>query len=507
MKRPEQLTQTELKIAGALSRLFARLSCCAALACLLLSAPLRAQDVDRTALGPGKGQDALPGVYEVPLGVQAESGVAARVGGSYGWTEEVLKMGDTHQRLQLDAAASITPLPWLSASLRLLGRYDTHSSAGTSDDGITTQTYVGARTTFRLSSDFQAGSELTLWLPAGDSVGKAFAALSGDLRLLLAYAPESSPLTIGLTLGLRLDRSRYGGGEPDRYSASDRLALGVSDSLWAVLPGVAFSYRTGPVEWLAEWAFRMYFDYVAESPMWIRAGARYRPTTSLQLELLLGASPSKRPSFADGAPLQVVEPRLWAGLSMTYTWLAAEPQPTAAEPEPAPVAPEPEPRATLQGQVLAAGGATLPGASLTLTGADTSADATSDEGGKFSFAELAPGEYQLLVRAEGFQQEQRSLDVQPGAAPLSITLTRELPIGQIRGTVRRFDGQPIVARVAIAELGIENKTRADGTFEIDVPPGDYSVVVTADRFKKQSRTAHVEQRGVAILIVELEPRK
>jgi hypothetical protein len=73
--------------------------------------------------------------------------------------------------------------------------------------------------------------------------------------------------------------------------------------------------------------------------------------------------------------------------------------------------------------------------------------------------------------------------------------------------VRRFDGKPILARIVISTLKIDQKTRPDGTFEIDVPPGDYSVVVSAERFSRQTRTAHVERRGVAILIVELEPSR
>jgi hypothetical protein len=137
---------------------------------------------------PSTGQNALPGVYEVPLGVQATEGIAARGGFSYGWTEAVLQMNDSHQRLQLDAAVSVTPLPWLSSWLRVLGRYDLHSGAGSdSDYGIVTGTHLGARSIFALGADFQAGAELDVWLPAGDSVGKAFSALSGDLQLLLAY--------------------------------------------------------------------------------------------------------------------------------------------------------------------------------------------------------------------------------------------------------------------------------------------------------------------------------
>jgi hypothetical protein len=472
------------------------------LLCLLVASTLRAQDTST-------GLNALPGVHEVPLATPAAAGVVLRGAASYGWTEPVLKTDDKHHRMQLDAAASVTPLPWLSAAVRVLGRYDVHSgSDADSDYGIVTQTHLGARATLPLGEHFRAGAELELWLPAGDSVSKAFAAVSGDLRLLFAYAPPASPLSLGVALGLRLDRTRYAGGEPERYSPADRLGLGVSDSLAAAWPGLAFAYRSGSVHWLAEWSYRMYFDYVGESPMWVRAGARYFPSDQLQLELLLGVSPSQRPSLDPAAPLAVIEPRLWAGLALTYAWTRAAPPPVAA----APPEPEPElappPLAKLAGQVLAAGGAALPGANVRLTASDSDDkhEVTTDEQGKFAFAELPGAEYQLVVTAEGFQAHERSLLLQPGATPeLAIALTQELPIGQIRGTVRRFDGKPIVARVVISALQIDQKTGDDGSFEIDVPPGDYAVVVSADRFKRQTRTAHVEQRGVAILIIELEP--
>src|SRR4051812_7399452 len=92
----------------------------------------------------GSGVDALPGVYEVPLSVRSSERLNTRLGFGYGWTEAVLKMDDTHHRLQLDAAGSVTPLPWLAVALRLLGRYDVHTG-GVSDSGAVTETHVTSR--------------------------------------------------------------------------------------------------------------------------------------------------------------------------------------------------------------------------------------------------------------------------------------------------------------------------------------------------------------------------
>ncbi|HKU41143.1 MAG TPA: carboxypeptidase-like regulatory domain-containing protein [Polyangiales bacterium] len=455
------------------------------------------------------GIDALPGVHEVPFGVNDGSLVRARAGLGYGWTESVLDDDDAHHRLQLDAAGSVTPLDWLSATLRVLGRYDVHTGgSSTSDSGAITETHLGARLTAPLGSGLHAGGQLELWLPAGVNAGESISALGSDLQLLLSYAPDSSPWTLGLAVGLRMDRSGQAGGEAERYSAADRLALGASDSIWAVRQGLAVSYRAGRLEWLGEWAYRMYVDHPAESPMWIRAALRYHASPGVQLELLLGVSPSARPPLDEDSPLAVVEPRVWAGLAAGFHWAVSQPKAASTEqPVPAPVA-KPAAPSKLAGQIIVQGGSGLAGATLTLKRGESSTELTTDAAGQFTFGELEPGSYHLTVSAPGFVPETRNIVLSPGETPvLDLALVRELPNGQIRGTVRRFNGRPIVATVTIPELDIVRKTRADGTFEVDVQPGDYSVAVSADGFRPQTRKAHVEMRGVTILIVELEPAR
>jgi hypothetical protein len=490
---------------------------CIPKACLLLMLALAAGELghSRALCQParvGSGPDALPAVSEVPLSVPTKMGIAARLGLGYGLTESVLGTDDTHHRTQLDAAASLTPLPWLSAGLRLLGRYDKHVGGSAGDDyGIITETHLTGRAEGAVSSSLRIGSELALWLPGGDTVGDSPAALSGDLQLLTTYVPEDSPLTLGLAAGLRVDRSKYSGGDPSLYSASDRLALGASDSTLALRLGVGMSYRLGNVDVLAEWSWKMYFDYVGESPMWFRVGARYRPSRLLQLEALFGASPSARPSMAEGAPLAVVEPRVSATLAaaLAFPWEAddsadlelrarLDAERKAAE----------DARVRLRGVVLSPAATGVPDARVSLGQGDAKLEATSDEQGAFALEGMQPGQYQLNVSAEGWVAYEQTLQLSPGMNPeLRVTLKRELPQGQIRGTVRRFNGTPLRASIIISALQIKQQNGEDGAFEINVPPGDYEVVVKARGFAEQKRRARVEHNGVAILIVELEPNK
>lgn len=464
---------------------------------------------------PGTGVDALPGIGEVPLSVQPAPGVVGRVGLGYGWTESVLGMQDDHHRFQLDVAGSLTPLAWLSASARVLGRYDAHTAAGSSDYGIITETHLGARATHRLTDHLSTGTQLELWLPAGDDAGSAVSAVSGELQWLLTYAWSGSPLTVGLALGLRLERSRFAGGRPDLYSAADRLALGRSDRGWALPQGLAVSYRLGPVEWIAGWAFRMYLPQADESPMWIRAGARYR-LERVQFELLLGVSPSQRRSNTDGSWAIPIEPRLSGGVAATYAWslgatgtkLSRTHKPTRVRQPKRKPSPEPIPAAMLKGHVHDVNGGALSAATATLRQGPARTETTTDDQGRFAFVNVPAGPYSLELRAAGFVPVEKTIVLEPGdTLEQDFSLKRELPAGQIRGTVAGFDGRPVVASVAILELEIVQQTREDGSFEFDVPPGRYTIEVTAPGFRRQARAAPVELRGVAILVVELESEK
>ena len=78
-----------------------------------------------------------------------------------------------------------------------------------------------------------------------------------------------------------------------------------------------------------------------------------------------------------------------------------------------------------------------------------------------------------------------------------------LPAGQLRGLVRSFKGQALAAKVRIEPMGLESSTDKNGFFQIDVPPGDYEIVIEAPGFASQRRKTHVEQQGVVIVNADL----
>jgi Carboxypeptidase regulatory-like domain len=485
--------------------------------CLLLLLTLGALDVTRLtvmcqAARVGVGPDALPAVSEVPLAAPLQPGFAARVGLGYGFTESVLHTGEAHHRTQLDIAASLVARPWFAAAVRLLGRYDLQAGGSDSGDhGLITEGQLHARTQLPLTATLQAGAELALWLPGANTIGDSPRALSGDLQLFATYLPTHSPLTLGLALGLRVDRSKFSGGDPSSYSSADRLTLGVSDSLLAARMGVAASYRVGRLSIISEWSWDMYLDYPDKSPMWILAGARYHVSGAWQLEALLGVSPSQRPSLAEGAPLARIEPRFSAGLSaaLAFPW-ASTAQPIAPESSANSSSAMPPiaaaTTAVVRGHVSTPAAVGVAGASVTLEAGDQTLSTESDARGFFAFADLPAGSYHVRVSAKGWTLPERDVELRPGVNPaIELTLKRALPKGQIRGTVRSFDGTPLAAVISVPALGIQQTTGSAGVFEIDVPPGEYDVLATVPGFTTQKRRARVELLSVAILIMELQP--
>jgi hypothetical protein len=91
---------------------------------------------------------------------------------------------------------------------------------------------------------------------------------------------------------------------------------------------------------------------------------------------------------------------------------------------------------------------------------------------------------------------------------VEIRLDATPPSGQLRGLVRSFSGHGLAAAIRVESVGggapgAETKADAQGAFTLDVPPGNYEVVIHADKYKDQRRKVHVDQNGVTVLNAEL----
>ncbi len=96
------------------------------------------------------------------------------------------------------------------------------------------------------------------------------------------------------------------------------------------------------------------------------------------------------------------------------------------------------------------------------------------------------------------------LDVGTIAVP-PIKLEPALPPGQLRGVVHSLPNGKAIEKAAITVSPGNAKavTSADGTFTIDLAPGQYKITVKATNFASQDLDVTIDPNGVAIKNIDL----
>jgi hypothetical protein len=155
------------------------------------------------------------------------------------------------------------------------------------------------------------------------------------------------------------------------------------------------------------------------------------------------------------------------------------------------------------------GGRPIAGAKVHVGKPDAGVDAKTNEYGTFQLTGLPVGKTDLTVSAEGYRDGARTIDVAATSGQaVEIQLDRSLPQGQIRGLARSFAGQAIKgATVRIEPIGKELQVGEGGRFEVDVPPGEYDVIVKATGYADQHRHVRVEANGVVVLDLDMRTRR
>lgn len=426
----------------------------------------------------------------------------------YGYTGEVLADGDTHHRAFGAVAAAFRATPWLELGGQLTGRYDKHEGTA-SDDGLVgdprlwiTAGQPGARGGF--------GVRVGLWLPGAEAPSVKLDAATMDAAGVFTLVAGATTLTA--TAGYRLDRSTASV-DAAMLTPGDRVGIGLSDAD-AVLVGLGLRHRTGPWQLLAEASGDLLVGDRApdllESPLRVGAGVRRVLDARITVEAMVEVSTSQRPDLAMMPPdvLVAIEPSAAIGVGLSYSFAAGQARtPTITRIDDAvpvdPLLPPPPPApttGTVRGTVVDAAGAPVPGATVTV---GTATVQTGDDG-TFVIPDVAAGEAELRIDRAGYQPDLRTITVGAGAeAAVEVALVRAKLPSQIRGLIRSFGGQGLAATVRIEPLGQEITAAADGTFTVDVPPGDYTVVITMPGYKTQRRPAKVEDEGVFVLNAEL----
>jgi hypothetical protein len=475
--------------------------------------PAAAAPADAEASSPRANDPAAPQA----LGRVFAAGPTARAlflvsSGGYGYTESVLNSGDTHHRASGSVGLEGRLVDWLGLALRLDGRYDRHTTAQGNDDGWIGDPRIFVRADHAFGSVFRAGARLGLWLPGGAAPSLDLSATTPELTGALTCALPSAPVWLAANVGYRVNRSTRTATDAAQLSPSDRLGLEMSAYDQALL-GLAAVYGDGRAQGFLEVSAELLVGAGSPSPSAspLRAGGgmRFALSRELRLEAQAEAAVGSRPALSMSGPLVPVPPRaaIWLGIAYRFGADGAKPVP-AHRPEPRPLAaatPPPPARATIEGHVVAADGAALSAPRVTVK-ADADAAATPvdvDGDGRFTFTGK-PGQT-LTVRAEAADHEPATESVtlaEGSAAPMTLTLRRKLPSGQIRGLIRSFKGAGLNAEVKI-EPGDRTLTTRDGRFEADVAPGSYEVTITAPGYETQRRRVEVEQNGVTLLNADL----
>ena len=476
----------------------------AALALLLLAArPALAADV-------GVGAAARPALGRVGVAEPGRAGaVAGAVSLSGGVTEPLNDDDSAHVRGATTLAAAVNAARMLDFAARFDARYDRHARDERGvDDGFAFQPELSTRLSFR-SGAAGFGIEAAAWLPSGTDVGASAAAVSADGRLLISG--QSGALVVAGFGGYRLDRSAEAAGDADRLRFGDRSALGASDYDQA-LCGLGVGYSLGSTLLFGEASAQLLLGgpKLTQSPLWLSIGMRRAlGATGLSAEVSLSALLSSRPELGSGAPLVPIEPRGLLSFGLRYGSTAAKPPPPPPPPPPTPAAPAapvaaaPEPP-SVELALLDDRGQPLRNASATIVQGEQETPLVETEPGRYQLKGAPSGRAKLRIKAEGFQPVERDIELGAGK-PLRLDVKAEqaLPAGQVRGLVRAFKCKGLAASVRIEPAGIEAKTDAEGFFQIDVPPGEYEVVIDAPGYSTQRRKAKVEQQGVVIVNADL----
>jgi len=437
--------------------------------------------------------DALPGIYRVGIARSAPAAVAGTLG--YGFTEAQNAEDGAHHRLSLRAAAAMPVVNWLSVGALIDSRYDQHPN----DNGGVIDVALQARAATQLGG-WQLGAGIVGRLPGAESLSTEAKSASVEAQALLAT--NVGPVRIAGLGGYRLNHGGVAGSDAAQLSSGDRLALGLSE-FDAVLLGLGAGVGLGKNELLAELSADVLVGNDApafsQSPLRLAAGLRRRLTPGLSLELLAVGSLSQKPDLSADAPLVPNEPRLSVFASIRYQFLPSV-APPARTPPPAP----PQLGSRLEVTVNDDQGAPVTSPRVFLTTAGERHDLGCDTAGHCTLEDAKAGDVLVRIEAPDFEPAERQLKLLAGApAKLEVRLVAVPPPSQLRGVVRSLDGKAVTVRVRVEPAGTEAKVDDKGSFQLDLPPGGYDVVIDAAGYVTQRRHVQVEPRGVVILNVDL----
>jgi hypothetical protein len=476
--------------------------------------PLATEDRPATDAGAA----ALRGVAYTLLPLSPRA-LVARIAAGYGITERLSRVPAAMHGLLAGLQLGVSPLPWLGVAVRADGRLEFHG-----DDGMGSHVSgfgdprLDVRAGYALGEAWWLGGQLTTWFPGASAPSWVPGATSLDGSVLLAYQTLGGRYTLLASAGARWDNSAHAAPDRERLRPGDRIALGVSDSN-AVLAAIGGTMRaTERVDVFAQFSAAALVGSQApqlgESPLRLAAGARYAVTRSLQADVTSYVSLSARPSTRTSAPFVPIEPRVAILLGIAYTLPLFRPAPAEAapakpQPTPAPPLSAPPPTAAVSGAVADDHGEPLPDTRIVLRTDDGQRlETMTDAHGGYRFADVPLGHVELESHAVGFATQTWALDVAPELQPEAPRkLVPTLHAGTLRGLIRSFDGSPLRATLTVrgarGKLVQTLQSAADGSVELELSAGRYSISIEAPGHHTTTQSVQISGNGVTVLNVDL----
>jgi hypothetical protein len=466
---------------------------------------------------PHEGDRGMPSVLRVGVPVPAPGKVAVAAGAGYGFIDPALDLENPASRLRGSVGISAAVLPFLLIGADARGHMDLFSEADDDDPNLYGEPRLTARLQMPASKSLYWGAQLDARFLGEKAPDVDFSATSPSVRGLLG-ARLASRTWLGAELGFHLDNSAKTLPSPEFVSSADRVTVGASSSP-GIPWGVGVSHRLGfGLELLGELRGEVLVGGDApsffESPLGLGFGARQPLTDYLDAMLSTDVSLSARPDFNPDA-FEPIEPR--AGVMLTAIFRFGVEKDEPVEPKPAVKPKEPEkkveeapkepvvPMFPVQGMVVDEGGRPLPDVTITLTreGADPIEERSYTDG-RFEFKDVPEGAVELSFKTPGYDEIKVSI-AQGEERKKEVVLYPSLPAGQVKGEVRDLKGNPLAANITITPGDKVIQVSEDGTFELELAPGSYTVHFEHPELAPQKRFIRVQDRGVVILNIALTP--